>query len=656
MAISTPGIGSGLDVNSIVSQLMAVERQPLTVLDKKEASYQAKLSAYGNLKSAVSSFQGTVSALNSPSKYTALTATAGDSTILSAKAYSTASPSSHTVEVTQLAQANTLKTTFQATNVTDLVGVGTLTFYAGTYDSGGNTFTPNPNSGAQTVTIDSAHNSLAGVRDAINAANINVSASIVNDGTSNRLMLTAKNSGAANSMKITVSDPTTSGLAAKMAYDPTVVPPVNGVIQTAEAKDAKLLVDGVSITSATNSVTSAIQGVTLTLTKTNLGSPTTLTVARDPSGISSLVSDFVKGYNELAKTIKDLTSYDAKTKKGGVLLGDSAVRSIQSQMRAVLNTAVKDLNGSQTSLSSIGISFQKDGTLTLDSSKLSSAISSDPVNVAGLFTAMGKPSDSLIQYTSSTSKTLPGSYPIVISQIATQGKVVAAGAAGLTITTGSNDTLGVTLNGVSASVTLSAGLYTASTLLAEVQSKINGASAFTSAGIGVTVSDDGTGKFTITSNSYGSASTVGVSGNAASNLLGGSSTDTIGVDAAGTINGQPASGSGQFLTSGNGLKILVNGGATGNRGTLNFAQGYAVQLDSLITSMLGTNGTIDSRTQGVNNSIKDIGNRRISLNNRMTNIEAMYRKQFTSLDTLISNMTKTSNFLTQQLASLQKTN
>ena len=225
MALSSPGIGSGLDVNSIVSQLMTVERQPLTVLDTKEASYQAKLSAYGNIKSALSSFQGTVSALNSPSKYTALTATAGDSTILSAKAFGTATPSSHTVEVTQLAQANTLKTTFQATNVTDPVGIGTLTFYAGTYDSVGNTYTPNPNSGAQTVTIDSAHNSLAGVRDAINAANINVSASIINDGTSNRLMLTSKNSGAANSMKISVSDPTSSGLAANMAYDPTVLAP-----------------------------------------------------------------------------------------------------------------------------------------------------------------------------------------------------------------------------------------------------------------------------------------------------------------------------------------------------------------------------------------------------------------------------------------------
>ncbi len=649
MALSTPGIGSGLDVNSIVSQLMAVERQPLTDLDKKEASYQAKLSAYGNLKSALSSFQGTVSALNSPSKYTALSATAGDSTILSAQAFSTASPSAHMVEVTQLAQAQTLKTTFQATNVTDPVGVGTLTFYAGTYDSVGNTFTSNPSVGAQTVTIDSAHNSLSGVRDAINAANIGVSASIVNDGTSNRLLLTSKSSGAANSMKITVSDPTSSGLAANMTYDPTGV---KSLTETVQAKDAKLLVDGISITSASNSVSGAIQGVSLSLTKTNVGSPTTLTVARDPSGISTMVSDFVKGYNDLAKTIKDLSSYDAQTQKGGVLLGDSAVRSIQSQMRAVLNTAVKDLNGSQTSLSSIGVSFQKDGTLTLDNSKLSSAISSDPVNVAGLFTKMGKSSDSLILYTSSTSNTLPGSYPVNITSIATQGKMVASAAAGLTITAGSNDALGVLLDGVSASVTLTPGTYTAATLLTEVQSRINGAAAFSSVGIGVTVSDDGTGKFSIASNSYGSASSVSVGGNGATNLLGGTPTSSLGVDVAGTIGGQIATGSGQFLTGGNGLKIMVNGGATGSRGSLNFAQGYAFQLNNLITNMLGTNGTIDSRTQGVNNSIKDIGNRRVTLNNRMTRIEAMYRKQFTNLDTLISNMQSTSNYLTQQLASI----
>lgn len=656
MAISSPGIGSNLDVNGIVSQLMAIEQQPLKALTTKEVSYQAQLTAFGNLKSALSSFSGSFAALNTPSKFTALTTTVGDGTLLSASASSTASPSSHSVEVQTLAQAQSLRTNFTADNLTDVVGSGALTFYFGTYDSGGNTFTPNAGKGAKTVTIDAAHNTLSGVRDAINSANIGVAASIINDGTTNRLMLTSTSMGASNSLKIGVADADTtntdlSGLS-QLAYDPTAT---KNMVETVSAIDAVVKVDGVTISKPSNSISDAIQGVTLNLLKANVGTTTTVSVSRDSSTVSSAVSTFVKGYNELAKQISDLTAYDAKTKKAGTLIGDSTVRSIQSRIRSVLNTTISGLNGGQTSLSSIGISIQRDGTMVLDSNKLSSAITSDPEAVAGLFTSIGRAEDSLIKYTSSTANTKPGSYALDISQLATQGNIVGSDPAGLTITAGVDDSLSLTVDGVSTTVTLADGNYaTAADLLAEVQSKINGASAFSSKDIAVTVSDDGTGVLSITSNRYGSASYVSLAGTAVTNLLGAAPVSTNGVDVAGTINGQSATGSGQYLTDNSGLKLQVLGGALGSRGNLTFVQGYATKLDTLVSNILGSSGSIAGRTDGINKSIEDLGTRTDTLARRLAAIEKRYRNQFTQLDTLMSSMTKTSNYLTQQLAALTK--
>jgi flagellar hook-associated protein 2 len=263
-----------------------------------------------------------------------------------------------------------------------------------------------------------------------------------------------------------------------------------------------------------------------------------------------------------------------------------------------------------------------------------------------------------VSYTSATANSKPGSYALTVSQLATQGNVVGLGAAGLTID-GTNNSLSMTVDGVTATITLAAGTYTEAALATEVQSKINGASAFSSAGISVAVTQT-SGTMTLTSNRYGSASSVSLAGIGAASLLGGGAPiGTPGVDVAGTINGVAATGSGQYLTgiSGNsteGLKVLVSGGALGSRGTINYSQGYAYKLDKHADSLLSSSGPISSRTDGINQTIKDIGSRREVLNRRMATIEKRYRAQFTALDTMISSMTKTSNFLSQQLANLPK--
>jgi flagellar hook-associated protein 2 len=334
------------------------------------------------------------------------------------------------------------------------------------------------------------------------------------------------------------------------------------------------------------------------------------------------------------------------------------VRTIQTQLRSLLTAPLAGGSNALSMLSQIGISV-KDGTMAVDSTKLKSALASNFDDFASLFAANGTTTDSLIAYKSSTSKTQPGSYAVNVTKLATQGSTVASGAAGLTIEKGVNDTLVVQLDGISASVTLAAGTYdNASELAAEIQSQINGAADFVSAGSSAKVTASSSGVLTITSNRYGSASNAMINGgNGQDNLnLGGSATVTSGEDVAGTIDGIAATGSGQTLTAiaGNatGISLTITGGTTGSRGTVNFSQGYAYQYNTLVTAMLSSDGSIAASVDGINKSIDDIGDQETDINDRLNIMATRYRAQFTALEVTISKMNTTSTFLTQQLEAL----
>jgi flagellar hook-associated protein 2 len=370
------------------------------------------------------------------------------------------------------------------------------------------------------------------------------------------------------------------------------------------------------------------------------------------------VQGFVKAYNDLQKTITDLSKYDAATKRASTLTGDSALRSVQTQLRTAFNKALSTAGGGLSSLADIGITFQTDGTLKLDATKLTAAMNDTTKDVSTLFASVGKPTDSLISFVTSTTDTKNGDFAVIVDQLATQGKAVGNVAAALTINAGSNDTLSLTVDGVAASVTLTAGVYTAASLAAEIQSKVNGASALSAGAIKVTVTESA-GVLTLTSNRYGSVSSVALTGGTGQSDLFGTQTETVGLDVAGSIGGVSATGSGQKLTGNGdaaGLAVNVAGGATGDRGTIKFARGYAYELDKLIGKMLDTDSILDSRVDGLNASIKDLGTRREMMERRLTTVESRYRAQFTALDVAISRMQSTSNYLTQQLANLSKIN
>jgi len=392
--LNAPGVGSGLDVKTLVSNLMAVEQQPLTQLSTQEAKYQAKLSSLGSISGALSSLQVAAKGLASASAVNN-SASASDSSVLTVTAGSTAQVGSYNVTVKNLAQPQKLLT-LGAASTSAAIGSGsatTLTFTfgsitgtpndAGIYPPGAG-FAVNAAKAPVAVVINSSSNTLAGIRDAINAAGAGVTASIINDGGSSpyRLTITSNDTGLANSLKISSSgDSTVPGsIGALLAYDPAGTQHLS---QTQAASNAGLTIDGLAITSASNTVAEAIQGVTLNLTKV---ATSAVTVARDTSGITKSLGALVNAYNSVNAAIAGPTA------KGAVLQGDSGVLGLQRQVVSLLG-GLLNIGGTYNRLSDLGISFQKDGKLAFDSTKLSAAISNNTAGVAALTTALGQAID-----------------------------------------------------------------------------------------------------------------------------------------------------------------------------------------------------------------------------------------------------------------------
>jgi flagellar hook-associated protein 2 len=667
VGLSSAGIGSNLDVEGIVTKLMSVERQPLTKLAQKEASYQAKLSGFGTLKGAFSQFQTAVHALSDISKFQGVRASAADATIATASATSAATPGAYALKVTQLAQAQKLVAAGTASDIAP-VGKGVISFdfgtvAGGTYDPIAGKYTgaafTSAGSGIKTVTIDATNNSLAGIRDAINKAAVGVTATIVNDGSATpyRLTLTSDKTGQAASMKISVADTAPdTGLSALLNHDPSAG---QALSQTATAQNANFSIDGIAVSKASNAVSDVINGVTLNLLKADPLTTTAVTVARDTASVTTAVNNFVKAYNDISQNLTDAAAYNPATKQAAILNGEASVRAMQSQVRGVLAAPVAGGASAFSRLSDIGVTVQKNGLLAVDSTKLSNATSSNFSDLAGLFAAVGKSSDSLVSYSSSSADTIPGAYALNVTQLATKGSSAGTAAAGLVIDA-TNNILNVSLDGLSATITLGQKTYlSAADLAAEVQSKINGQAAFSAAGSSVAVTQTG-GTLTIASNRYGSASTASITGgNGQANLNFVTTGPTVltGLDVAGTINGVAATGNGQVLTSGvgatsAGLAVTVAGGALGARGTVNYSQGYAYQFEKLSTSMLSAGGAMAARTDGIAASIKSLGKDQEALNARLAATEKRYRAQFTALDLTISKMNTTSTFLAQQLAQI----
>ncbi len=359
MAIAALGIGSGLDLNALVDQLVAAERKPREDrLNRREAEIEARLSAFGSIRGGLSALETALGKLASIQQ--GRTATSSDSTRMGVSARADSVPGNYSIQVNRLATAQTLASA-GFDDADGPVGTGTLTLRVG-------------DGPALDVVIDDGNNSLRGIRDAINQADAGVQASIVNDGSGSRLVLSSNRTGAANTISATVSG--SDGLARLASANLT---------QTMAPQDAEAVINGLTVTSPSNSLDQTLDGLTLDLKgTTEAGSPITVTVGQDRDAARSALNEFVKAYNGVVETVRDLTRYDPESREGSVLVGDSTLRAIRGRLVQGLQQVGGGADAVFTSLVNLGVNSDRNGLLSLDSAALDRAMDQDFQGVISL--------------------------------------------------------------------------------------------------------------------------------------------------------------------------------------------------------------------------------------------------------------------------------
>lgn len=360
--ITSLGVGTGLDLENIVSSLMEIERQPLARLQSKESIINAQISAYGAFKSKLADFQSAMEALGSASAFKQFQATSQDEDLFSASADSDAVAGEYSINVVALAQRDKLASA--AFSDTNSIGQGTLSISVGaeSFD----------------VVIESTNDSLAGIRNAINnaSANTGVSASIITDDAGSRLILTSDDTGTENALSISVSGDSdgnntdSSGLSAFVNANMTTV---------TSATDAVVEIDNFTVTSSSNTISGAIEGVSITAKATG---SSTLSITRDDEAILESVKEFASAYNSLMTEIK--------SQRSGQLEADSTLLTIERQIRDVFNSGSAISGSSFRYLVEAGVSLDKNGEMKVDEEQVTSLLDSDFSSFVNLFSAEGE--------------------------------------------------------------------------------------------------------------------------------------------------------------------------------------------------------------------------------------------------------------------------
>jgi flagellar hook-associated protein 2 len=367
--IQASGVGSGLDINSLVSQLVSAENASRSApILRRETAATTKISALGTLKGALGAFKGALTPLRNLDVFSARKATSADTTRFTATASAAAAAGSYDIEVLNLASAHRLASNPYLDGADAEIGYGSLAITVGedSFD----------------VEIPQDANTLEDIRDAINNAsdNTGVQATLLNGTEGTRLILTSRKTGAEHAIKVVASGGD-GGLAA-LNYDPAGT---MNLIQKDEAQDALVNISGFPVSSSTNTIGDAVEGVTINLLKAEVGVKTSLNISFDTASVTTRIQTFVTEYNNMQAAIAKLGSYDAASKTAGPLLGDSLLRSIDQDMRRGLTNPVTGLTGEYSVLASVGITTTATGALELDTAKLQKALDTDPDAVAQLF-------------------------------------------------------------------------------------------------------------------------------------------------------------------------------------------------------------------------------------------------------------------------------
>lgn len=382
VAITSLGIGSGADLSSLVNQLVAVERQPLNQMRSAASGLQTQVSSYGKLSSQLSALQTAANKLNDASLWTQSSARSSDDTAVSVVGGSSAAAGNYSVSVSRLATSQTVVSGAALPSASVPVGSGTLRLDLGRWEPAApvpdGQMQPSMNFVPQvgrSVTIEvTDSDDLGSLRDKINSSNAGVTASLVTDSSGVRLALRSTDTGVENGFRIQAADndgtPVNNEGLSRFAYDPEQGS--TAMESRQEAGNAAALVNGIAVNSASNELKGVVEGLTFRLRKENFGSAD-IAVNSDRDGVKTSIQAFADSYNELARTIADQTRYDPTSRQGGPLQGDSAVGSLQRQLRSLINNS-SGASSAFGRLSDVGLQLQRDGTLQVNSSKLDSAM------------------------------------------------------------------------------------------------------------------------------------------------------------------------------------------------------------------------------------------------------------------------------------------
>ena len=663
MAINIDGLVSGLDTEKIITGLLDIQQQQLDRMDLRKRELQLRQTAFRTVEARLLSLKSdaAVMARTSNNPFTRLSVTASDENAISAKASSTAVAGVYRLQVDSTAQAHQVASQGFADSDSEITQ-GTFEIRLGS----GN---------LKTITIDSGNNTLSGLATAISASGAGVSASVIRassgGSTPYRLLLTGTKSGADNQIAVTNNLAADSGSAVK--------PVINLVTPVQAAADAQVTLGSgagaISVTSSTNHFEEVIAGVDFDLTQATSGQDLTLTVAQDNTAAVDAVEGFVESFNSVLQFIDDNAKYNKDTNEGGLLLGNRNATRIQQKLRSTILDVVPGANPSANRLSAVGVTFSDNGRLTLDKSKLQDALSGGidgvtSADIRRLFALGADSTSSGISFVLGSTRTKASTtgYQVDLSQAAEQGTITAGTAlAASTVITSANRTLELKLDGKSATVSLSEGTYTQQQLADHLESIINSSDDLPARDLKVSLSG---GALQLTSVSFGAASNVTIlSGTSLTDLgLTAGLTDT-GRDVVGSfiVNGETevAVGRGRLLsgdpenenTADLQLQVTLTPAqiVAGAEGTVTVSRGLASSLDQMLGELLSTQiGLLSTVDDGFDDQLKSL---QVSIDRQKGVFDRQQEslvKQFTVLESAISQMQSTSSYLAGQLANLPR--
>ena len=629
---SVSGLITGIKTDQVISQILTVARRPITQLRSRQGLLQLKIGVYQELNARLASVKSELLGLQDPSSFRPRSGASSDTDILDVTVSNGAALGSQTITVEEVARNHQIKSQVFADFDSTTVGIGDLTIEVG--------------NASTVITVDAANNTLQGLRDAINASDADVIASIVQESDSAyRLMIASKDTGTSNTLTIT---DTLSGGTAPTFTD----------LQAATDAQVKLGTgaDAITITRETNSINDLLPNVTLTLKSADATNPVRVTISPNNTKLQLNVERFVSAYNDALDFVQQVSAFNVDEDQNGVLVGDFVLQNIENDIAEIVTGFVDGLQGQLSTFAEVGITMDSDGKLELDTTLFNQKLVNDPDGVAGVFARTTTSSNQAVRYISSGSKTLASAtgYAVEITQAATKTRLTAG--VDITTTLAVGETL--TINGIDIALSLGDDLTA-------VLAAINARSDDT----GVSASDTdinggGSGNYlTLTSTRWGSAQKITVlSGlsNAGSQSSGfgnvtvteadatgesGSGTADAGLDVAGTINDEAATGVGQFLTgvvenqNTGGLQLQITATAPGSFGSIQIFDGLAKRLDTSLRGITDiVDGVIQTEISSLQTGVDDLQDAIDDREEALARQEIRLRKQFTRMEIAIGQL------------------